>query len=124
MGFGQTKGRIENMRRLSIAVAVLFLTGAAGSALAASKCDGGVTKAIGKKVACKCGVIAKGFSKGLPPDPAKLAKCEAKFTKACTKAGGAGDCSVQSANCSGFEMTVDDFVAMHCSQSPSGAFLE
>jgi len=112
------------MRRLSIAVAVLFLAGAAGTALAQSKCDGGVTKAIGKKVACKCGVIAKGFSKGLPPDTAKLTKCEAKFTKACTKAGSAGGCSVQSANCTGFEMTVDDFVAMHCSQSPSGAFLE
>ena len=112
------------MRRLSIAVAVLFLAGAAGSALAGSKCDGGVTKAIGKKVACKCGVIAKGFAKAVAPDSAKLTKCETKFTKACTKAGGAGDCSVQSANCSGFEMTVDDFVAMHCTQSPSGAFLE
>ena len=69
-------------------------------------------------------MIAKGFSKGLPPDGAKLAKCEAKFLKACTKAGSAADCSVQSANCSDFEMNVDDFVAMHCSQSPSGAFLE
>jgi len=124
LGFGQTKGRIENMRRLSIAVAVLFLLGAGGSALAASKCDGGVTKAIGKKVACKCGVIAKGFSKGLPPDGAKLAKCEAKFLKACTKAAGAGDCMVQSGNCPGFETTVDMFVTDHCVASPSGAFLE
>ena len=113
------------MRRLSIAVAVLFLLGVGGSVLAAgSKCDGGVTKAIGKKVACKCGVIAKGYAKGLPPDGAKLAKCEAKFLKACTKAAGAGDCMVQSGNCPGFETTVDMFVTDHCVASPSGAFLE
>ena len=112
------------MRRLWIAVAMLFVVGAAGSALAQSKCDAGVAKAKGKKVGCKCGVIAKGYAKGLAPDTAKLAKCTDKFTAKCTKAVGAADCSAQSSNCALNESEADTFVTDHCIGSPSGAFLE
>ena len=113
------------MRRLSIALAVLFMVGAAGTALAQSKCDAGVAKAKGKKVACKCGVIAKGYAKATPPDPAKLAKCTLKFDKACMKAQTAGDCMVQNGTCASKEADVDSFVASACAiSSPSGAFLE
>src|SRR5437016_5810026 len=113
------------MRRLSIALAVLFMVGAAGTALAQSKCDAGVTKATGKKVSCKCGVIAKGFAKATPPDVAKLMKCQDKFTAKCSKAQTAGDCVVQPAtDCGKKETEVDTFVASFCAGSPSGAFLE
>ena len=112
------------MRRLWIAVAVLFVVGAAGSALAQSKCDAGIAKAKGKKVACKCGVIAKGYAKGTPPDATKLQKCTDKFTKACTKAAAAANCSAQSSNCAQNEAEADMFVTDHCIGSPSGAFLE
>ena len=112
------------MRRLSIALAVLFMVGTAGSALAQSKCDAGVAKAKGKKVGCKCGVIAKGYAKGTPADTAKLAKCTDKFTAKCTKAVSAADCSAQSSNCALNESEADMFVTDHCVGSPSGAFLE
>jgi len=112
------------MCRLSIALAVLFMVGAAGTALAQSKCDAGVAKAKGKKVACKCGVIAKGYAKATAPDPAKLAKCTDKFTAKCNKAVSAADCSAQSSNCALNESEADMFVTNHCIGSPSGAFLE
>src|SRR5213592_4633634 len=113
------------MRRLSIALAVLFMVGAAGSALAVgSKCDAGVAKAKGKKVACKCGVIAKGYAKATVPDSAKLMKCTDKFTAKCNKAVSAADCSAQSSNCALNESEADMFVTDHCIGSPSGAFLE
>jgi hypothetical protein len=109
------------MRRLSIAVAVLFMVGAAGTALAQSKCDAGVAKAIGKKVSCECGAVAKAITKGGSPD---FSKCTTKFTSACGKATGVGDCSVQTKPCATKESEADTFVADHCSGSPSGAFLE
>ena|SRR2546425_3698119 len=112
------------MRRLSIALAMLFMVGAAGTALAQSKCDAGIAKAKGKKVGCKCGVVAKGYAKGLPPDAAKLQKCTDKFTAKCGKAVAAGGCSAQSSNCALNESEADQFVTDHCIGSPSGAFLE
>jgi hypothetical protein len=111
------------MRRLlSIAVAVLFMAGAAGTALAApSKCDASLAKAKGKKAACECGAVAKGIKKNLPPD---FSKCVTKFGNACTKAQSAADCSVQTKSCAANETEVDMFVTAHCVGSPSGAFLE
>jgi len=117
-------GRIGKMRRLSIAVALLFMLGAGGTAFAQSKCDAGIAKAKGKKVGCKCGVIAKGYAKGTAADATKLQKCTDKFTKSCTKAIGAADCSAQSSNCALNESEADMFVTDHCVGSPSGAFLE
>ena len=108
--------------RAAVIVAVLSLM-VGGTALAQSKCDSGVTKAAGKKVACKASVISKAQKKGTSPDSAKLAKCEDKFNKACTKAKGAGDCSVQPQSCTAIEAEADTCVAT-LSGSPSGAFLE
>jgi hypothetical protein len=96
----------------------------AGGAQAASKCDGGVTKAIGKKIACACGVYAKSQQKGTPLNTAKLQKCSDKFTKACTKAVSAGDCQIQTQSCTTNESEADNVVAGECASSPSGAFLE
>jgi hypothetical protein len=110
------------MRRLlSIAVGVLFMMGAAGTALASSKCDAGVVKATGKKAACECSANAKAIKKATAPDHSK---CVTKFTASCGKAKSAGDCMVQTGTCASKEADVDAFVASDCAASPSGAFLE
>ena len=109
--------------RAAVVAAVLSLM-VGGTALAQSKCDSGVTKAAGKKVACKASVISKAQKKGTTPDSAKLAKCEDKFNKACTKAKNAGDCSTQTQSCTAIEGEVDSCVATISAASPSGAFLE
>jgi hypothetical protein len=113
------------MRFVAIGAMVAFAVASSGMALAQSKCDSGLTKAAGKKVACKAGVVAKAQGKGTAPDSAKLAKCEAKFTKACTKALAKGDCSAQggSPSCATIEAEVDSCVA-DIDSSPSGAFLD
>jgi hypothetical protein len=113
------------MRKLSIALAVLFSVGASGMAFAQSKCDSKITKAAGKKCSCKAGVFAKAQGKGETPDPAKITKCEEKFDKACLKAQGAGDCVAQQGSCASIEADVDACVAtLITSASPSGAFVE
>jgi len=110
--------------RAAVVAAVLSLM-VGGTALAQSKCDSGVTKAAGKKVACKASVISKAQKKGTSPDPAKLTKCEDKFTKACNKAKSAGDCSAQLQSCTAIETEADTCVAtLSSGSSPSGAFLE
>jgi hypothetical protein len=111
------------MRAAVVAAVLALMVG--GSALAQSKCDSGVTKAAGKKVACKASVISKAQKKGTTPDSAKLAKCEDKFTKACTKAKSAADCSAQPQSCAAIEAEADTCVTTISSgSSPSGAFLE
>jgi hypothetical protein len=113
------------MRKLSIALAVMFAVGASGMAFAQSACDSGITKAAGKKVACKDGVISKAQKSGGAPDPAKLTKCEDKFTKACTKAQAKADCAVQTGSCASIEADADACaLGLSTSSSPSGAFLE
>jgi hypothetical protein len=100
-----------------LGVAAVFTAGICGTALAAgNKCDAGVTKAAGKKVACRDGVYAKGQAKGLAPDTAKLAKCDAKFGTICAKLSGC----VKHTSCATQENVADG-----CSNalSPSGAFL-
>ena len=116
------------MRKLSIALglAVLFAMGASGNAFAqASACDSGITKAAGKKVACKDGVFSKAQKSGGVPDAAKLQKCQDKFNKACVKAQGKGDCVVQTGTCAQIEADADTCATdLSTSTSPSGAFLE
>ena len=115
------------MRAIVIGVALSMFIGAGSTAFAAaSKCDGGITKAEGKKIACRAGVIAKAQSTGTTPDSAKLQKCTDKFTKACAKAQTKGDCIVQSsspAGCAAAETEADN-CAVSASSSPSAAFLE
>jgi len=113
------------MRKLSIALAVMFAVGASGMAFAQSACDSGVTKAAGKKVACKDGVFSKAQKSGGAPDVAKLHKCEDKFTKGCVKAKAKGDCVVQAGSCASIETDADTCATgLASSSSPSGAFLE
>src|SRR4029453_17459642 len=78
-----------------------------GVAQAQSSCDAGVTKAAGKKVACKTKVIAKAQQRGVAVDTVKLAKCESKFTSSCTKAQSKGDCTAQTQPCDAIEATAD-----------------
>jgi len=99
------------MTRLSIGVAVVVAVGAANVAFAQSNCDSTITRAAGKKVACKAGVISKAQKSGGPPDAARLAKCEAKFANACGNGRAAGDCVVQLGSCASVEATVDACVA-------------
>jgi hypothetical protein len=98
---------------------------AGGVAFAAgSKCDSGVTKAAGRKVACKTSVIAQSQLKGTQPDPAKLKACETKFAAACSKAKAAADCEEQTKLCSETETDADTCVRSIAMSSPSGAFLD
>jgi putative N-acetylmannosamine-6-phosphate epimerase len=99
---------------------VTTLSGTTGPA---SKCDSGITKAVGKKVACKAGVNAKGQQKGIAPDSAKLQKCTDGFTKSCTKAKTANDCSAHPETCAATEASADTCVTT-ISGSPSGAFVD
>jgi len=116
--------RISGIQVLAAGAVVAFTLGTAGVA-SASKCDAGITKAAGKKVSCKAGVVAKAQQKNTSPDATKLAKCEAKFSKACTKAQSAGDCSAQTESCAATEAQADACVTtISTSASPSGAFLE
>lgn len=110
---------------LAIGAVFAFAVATGGMTFAApSKCDSGITKASGKKCSCKASVNAKAQAKDLTPDAAKLAKCEAKFDKACQKAVARGDCTgAQNTNCATQEAEVDACVA-DLSASPSGAFLE
>ncbi len=91
---------------------------------AASKCDAAISKAAGKKVACKCGVIAKAQAKGVSPDPNKLAACGTKFSAACSKAKSAGGCVAHTHSCTSKENDADESVVQDCLASPSGAFLD
>ena len=112
------------VRKLAIVagLGVVLVTGGVASALP-SKCDSGVTKAAGKKASCKAGVYAKAQAKDTAPDPAKLAKCEAKFAASCSKAKSRGDCIVQVKTCAQKEAQADACAAAMAA-SPSGAFLE
>jgi hypothetical protein len=110
------------MRFVMIGAVLAFAVANGGVAFAQSKCDAAITKAAGKKAACKAGIHGKAQQKGLTPDPIKLGKCSAKFDKACQKAKTKGGCTDQSQTCAQIEAEVDSCVTT-ISGSPSGAFL-
>jgi hypothetical protein len=87
------------------ALAVTLVLG--GVAHAQSNCDANITKQAGKKVLCKAKVVAKGQKAGLPPDPGKLIKCEAKFAKKCLTAKAGGGCVVHTESCDATEAAAD-----------------
>ena len=109
------------LRQLALAAGLGVVLVASGSALAASKCDSGVTKAAGKKEGCLCGVYAKAQAKGLTPDPTKIQKCKDKFSASCTKAQSAADCGFQTESCTNKETDVENEVAGTCNPSPPAA---
>src|SRR5262245_2479322 len=90
-----------------------------GVAQAQSSCDAGITKAAGKKVACKTKVIAKAQETGSAPDTTKLARCETKFALSCARAQSDGDCAAQNQECAAIEAAADGWV-----DSLSGAFVQ
>src|SRR6266850_5706119 len=100
------------MRIVAIGAMLAFAVAFGGVAHAQSKCDSAISKAAGKKTACKAGVIAKAQQKGTTPDAIKLGKCSSKFDKACMKAKGntKSPCSVQSQSCAAIEAEVDSCV--------------
>ena len=112
------------MKKIVLGVVFGVLLAAPASWAAASKCDAGISKAVGKKVYCQCGVYAKAQKKGLTPDAAKLAKCGTKFISSCGKAKAAADCAVQTGTCANKESQADSSSATLCLASPSGAFLD
>ncbi len=110
------------MRAIVIWAAVSLLVGGNAFAAAPSRCDSGITKAVGKKVACKTSVIARAQQNGTTPDGFKLTACTNKFDKSCQKAKSAGDCKTQTQTCAQIETEADSCV--NTVSSPSGAFLE
>ena len=86
-------------------------------------CNAAVTKALGKKMACRLAQYAQGQKKGVAPDATKLAARDSKFAAACTKANSKGVCEAGHADCAGKESAADtDSAAL--AGSPSGAFLD
>jgi hypothetical protein len=108
------------VRKLAIVAGLAVMLAGTGVAQA-SKCDSGLSKAIGKKVSCRCSAYSKAQKSGGSPD---FSKCGPKFDKACQKAIAAGDCSVfTGSTCPGKEADADAAGDSLCNASPSGAFL-
>ena len=104
-------------------VAMLAVTGVGQNAFAqgiGNSCNARVTKAVGKKMACRLGLYAQGQKKSAPANTTKLAACDTKFMNACAKAQTKGSCDPAHADCAGKETAADNDAA---ALSPSGAFL-
>jgi len=105
---------------------VVMVAAVGGNAFAqgfGNTCNAAVTKALGKKMACRLATYAQGQKKGVAPDSTKLATCDSKFSAACSKANSKGGCDAGHADCAGKESQADaDSAAL--AASPSGAFLD
>jgi hypothetical protein len=88
----------------------MALVTAGPAAAQAGKCTATKLRAACKKAACKAGLESKEASKGAAIDPLKLAKCEAKFDKAFTKAEAKPGCST-TGDAAAIEAKVDAYVA-------------
>ena len=114
------------VRKLAIVAGLAIVLGSA-AVQAASKCDSGVSKAIGKYVACLCGAYSKAQKKDTSPD---FTKCDAKFngaSGACQKAQSKGDCVIfggGGSQCTAKAADSSTDASDLCNASPSGAFLE
>ena len=94
----------------------------AGPAPAPSKCQSAKVKAAGKKASCLLGVEAKGVSKALLPDGAKIAACKTKFSAAFAKADTGTSCGVTVGDGNVIEAKVDAFVdGITCKLDPGTA---
>jgi hypothetical protein len=90
--------------------AFAFVAAASGAAQAQSKCNGDKIKAAAKKTTCKATLEEKQASKGSTIDPAKVAKCEATFSKSFAKSEAKGGCFT-TGDAAVIESKVDAFVA-------------
>jgi hypothetical protein len=75
-----------------------------------NKCEADKIKAAAKKASCKCALEAKQAQKGGTLDPAKVAKCEAGFSKSFAKAEGKGGCNT-TGDAATIEAKVDAFLS-------------
>jgi Domain of unknown function DUF11 len=73
-------------------------------------CEGDKIKATAKKASCKCSLEAKQASNGGTIDPAKVAKCEATFSKSFAKSEAKGGCNTTGDTVT-IESKVDAFLA-------------
>jgi hypothetical protein len=74
-----------------------------------NKCEGTKLKAAAQKASCKCSLEAKQAATGGIIDPAKVAKCEATFSKSFAKSEAKGGCNT-TADAAAIEGKVDAFV--------------
>jgi hypothetical protein len=101
---------IKRLNFVAVAVGAFFLVAGVGSvAHAQSKCAGDKIKATAKKASCKASLEAKQAAKGGTIDPAKVAKCEATFSKSFAKSELKGGC-ISTGDAATIESKVDAFV--------------
>jgi hypothetical protein len=96
-------------RLATVLIGVGFALVTTTPALAQSKCAGDKIKAACKKASCKNNLEAKQASKGGTVDPAKIAKCEAAFSKTVAKSEAKGGC-LTTGDAAAIEAKVDAFV--------------
>src|SRR5262245_29890084 len=89
--------------------AFAFVAAAGGTALAQNKCAGEKIKAAGKKVSCKADLEAKEEGLFIPIDPAKLAKCESRFSATFARNEANGGCTT-TGDAAAIEAKVDNFI--------------
>jgi hypothetical protein len=99
---------IARLAGVSLGVVALALV-TAGPAFAQNKCAGDKIKAAAKKTTCKATLEEKQAGKGATIDPAKVAKCEATFSKGFAKAESKGNC-LTTGDAGTIEAKVDAFV--------------
>src|SRR5213594_1570993 len=99
----------QKLKLTAFAVGALALIASPSSATL-NKCQGSKIKGAGKKAACLAGLHAKDVGKGVPVDPAKVTKCEAKVGAAYAKAEAKGGCNT-SGDAGAIESKVDAFIA-------------
>jgi hypothetical protein len=75
-----------------------------------NRCESDKIKAAAKKTVCKCALESKQAARGGTIDPAKVAKCEATFSKSFAKAESKGACNT-TGDAAAIEGKVDAFVA-------------
>jgi hypothetical protein len=90
--------------------AFAFVAATSGAAHAQNKCAGAKIKAAAKKTTCKATLEEKQAGKGGTIDPAKVAKCEATFSKGFAKAEAKGSC-LSTGDAATIEAKVDAFVS-------------
>jgi hypothetical protein len=91
-----------------LAASLLFVL-APRPSLAQGKCAGSKLKAACKKASCKAQLEATEAQMGAAPDPAKVAKCEATFSKSFAKSDAKGGCQT-TGDAATVEAMVDAYV--------------
>jgi streptogramin lyase len=104
----ERRGRTRSLGEITLAV-FLLLEASGGTVEAQNKCAGDKIKAACKKASCKAALEAKQAQRGGTVDPAKVAKCEATFSKSFAKSEAKGGCAT-TGDAAAIEAKVDAFV--------------